>query len=488
MINKKAIKYILDCPQNERVYVCEQDFSAFFCYYFSEYIKYPFAPFHEDMFQDVRDLMSGKYREVAWIAFRESAKTSIAKIYVLWLICYKKRKYLNVDSFSVINAERILFDVVFELQTNKLLKNDFGELYNSKRNQDEVTQKRVNNFVTNNGVRVEAHSTGKSVRGRLHGNQRPDFLLLDDFETNETKDSKAHTESVISHIDEFKSGLDSTAIILYLGNYITEYGSVQTLFDRAKTDHRLLVRNIPVEKNGVPTWASKYAMTDVEATETGKVSLEDKKRQLGSVVYSAEMLNEPVDKESQKFHRERFKYITREEVNNMNTRKFATIDTALSKDKTSDFTGLVKNYVNNQGFWNISGTRLRIDPKELIDLLFRLHYEGFEKIGIETTAYTQAIEPFFKDECNKRGQYPYVVELKHGGVMKESRIESLVPYYESGKIYHIVGECESMEEELLKFPMGRWDDQIDSLQYMRFVAEEPINRQFKPTNNVRPMR
>ena len=31
---------------------------------------------------------------------------------------------------------------------------------------------------------VEAHSTQESVCGRKHGEQRPDFLLLDDFETN----------------------------------------------------------------------------------------------------------------------------------------------------------------------------------------------------------------------------------------------------------------------------------------------------------------
>ena len=46
------------------------------------------------------------------------------------------------------------------------------------------------------------------MRGRIHGHQRPDFLLLDDFETNKTKDSEAITKSVIAHIDEFKGGLD----------------------------------------------------------------------------------------------------------------------------------------------------------------------------------------------------------------------------------------------------------------------------------------
>lgn len=470
MIKKEALRKVISGTPQERMYLCSKDFSLFFCYYFVEYIKYPFAPFHHDMFQDVKDLMEGKYREVAWIAFRESAKTSIAKIFVIWLIVYNKRKYLNVDSFSITNAERILFDVVLSLQTNSKLRADFGELFNAKREADEVTQKRINNFVTTNGVRVEAHSTGKSVRGRLHGSQRPDFLLLDDFETNETKDSKAHTQSVISHIDEFKAGLDSKAIVLYLGNYITEFGSVATLFERAKRDDRLIVRNIPVEKDGKPTWDGKYAMTNEEAERTGKVSLEDKKKQLGSLVYSAEMLNEPIASELQKFKKSMFKYKTRAQVEDMNTRKFATIDTALSKDAESDSTGVVRNYVNSENRWHLSGKNYRINPRELVELIFNLHEEGFEKIGIETTAYTQAIEPFFKEECRRRAKYPHVVQLKHGGVMKESRIEGLVAPYEAGVIYHIEGECDELEEQLLKFPMGLHDDIIDAEQYQRMIV------------------
>jgi hypothetical protein len=51
--------------------------------------------------------------------------------------------------------------------------------------------------------------------------------------------------------------------------------------DRSKTDPNIRVRNIPVIlANGQPAWRAKYALTDAEAKLTGKVSLEDKKRQL----------------------------------------------------------------------------------------------------------------------------------------------------------------------------------------------------------------
>jgi len=459
-------------PQ-ERTYLASKDFSLFFTYYFLDYVKIPFAPFHFEMFRDVRDLFDDTYREVVWLMFRESAKTSIAKGLVTWLICYGKRRYINVDSFDKENAERILFDIVVELQTNEKLRADFGELFNSKRAPNEATQKRINNFVTNNGIRVEAHSTQESVRGRIHGHQRPDFLLLDDFETNKTKDSKAYTQQVVSHIDEFKAGLDSTAKILYLGNYITEYGSIQSLINRAKTDKRLHVRNVPVIRNGVPTWPQKYALTDDEAKTTRKVSLEDKKRQLGSQVFSAEMMNEPIDESTQEFFKKSFKYISLEDVLKQRVRKFATIDSALSKRADSDKTGVTRNYVNKQNFWHFDAREYRFNSKGLIDLIFQLHEEGFEKIGLEETAFTEAVEPFFQDECRIRNKYPYVVALKHGGIMKETRIRGLIPRYEAGTIYHIEGTSQVLEEQLLRFPKAVYDDVMDSAQYQNKIAEPP---------------
>jgi len=471
---KEILEKVMNGKKEERVYLCGKDFKYFFAYYFTSYIKYPFADFHLEMFEDIQNLMDGKYREVLWLMFRESAKTSFAKGFLTWLICYGYRRYINVDSFEKENSERVLFDIVLELQTNEKIRADFGELYNIRRDPNEVTQKRINNFVTNNDVRVEAHSTQESVRGRIHGHQRPDCLLLEDFETNKTKDSKAYTQQVISHIDEFKAGLDSTAFILYTANYITEYGSVQALIERAKTDLRLLIRNVPVMSDGTINWPDKYALTDQEAKATNKVSLEDKKKQLGSQVFAAEMMNEPIDEMTQEFFKKNFKYRTLEEVLKLRIRKFATIDSALSKKSSADFTGIVKNYVDELNCWNLAAKQYKINSKELINIIFQLHDEGFEKIGIEEGAFTEAVEPFFQDECRIRNKYPYIVKLKHGGIMKETRIRGLIPRYEAGTIYHIQGQCEDLEELLLKFPRGVNDDVIDAEAYQLKISEPPF--------------
>lgn len=481
MLNKAALDKVMTGTRDERVYLCSKEFSLFFCYYFVDYIKYPFAPFHFEMFSDLKKLLAGEWREIAWLMFRESAKTSIAKAFVVYVICYELRNYLNVDSFDKENAERILFDVVLELQTNPRLKEDFGEMFNAKKNPDEIQQKRVSNFVTNNRIRVEAHSTQESVRGRLHGHQRPDLLLLDDFENNKTKDSKAYTAQVISHIDEFKSGLDSKAIVIYLGNYITDYGSIQTLKDRAKTDNRLHIRQVNIlDGEGKPTWPSKYEVSDADAKLSGKVSIEDMIRKLGSQVFQAEMMNSPIDETKQEFHKKWFKYKTMDEVNAIPCRKFVTIDPAFTKKEGSDYTGVTKNFVDQEDNWYVDAQQHKINSNDVLGMIFTLWGEGFEKIGIEEGHFKEAIEPFFVKECQERRVYPYVVPLKHGGIMKETRIRGLIPRYEQGKIYHIVDRCDDLEFQLLRFPRSPKDDVVDSLQYQNKIAEPyfPQDEQF----------
>jgi hypothetical protein len=281
--------------KEERRFLAEHSFGLFCIYYFDRYFNYALAPYHYDFFTDCHDLVEDRIREVAWIAFRESGKTSIAKLFVVWMIVFKKRSYLNVDSFDKENAERILFDVAFELVNNARLQADYGILFAKSRGIDEIKQNRISNFVTENGIRVEAHSTQESVRGRLHLNQRPDCLILDDIETNKTKDSQAYTKQVADHISEAMAGMSTNGFMLYLGNYITEAGNIQHLFDRAKIDEKIRVRNIPVIIDGKPAWEAKYVMSDEEVGETNKVSIESKRVQLGSLVFSYEMMNQPID-------------------------------------------------------------------------------------------------------------------------------------------------------------------------------------------------
>lgn len=301
MIDPRLKELVLNGTPAQRKYVCERGFEYFCIYYFPEFFQYEMADFHWDMHQDVKDLESTVLSFLIWMMFRESAKTTLAKMYACYLGCYGKRHYINFDSYDKENAESSLMDIAVWFQTNKRLVADFGQLYYEESKVKKSTKKRIGNFILANGVKYEAFSTQQSVRGRIYNQYRPDAIFLDDFETNKTKRSVAMTQSIIGHMNELITGLGPTAIVIVLCNYITESGTVQYMLDKAQGNDHWRVRRVDAEINGKPAWEGKYAMSNMEAearnierpADAPVVSLEAKRMDYGEAVYATEMLNSP---------------------------------------------------------------------------------------------------------------------------------------------------------------------------------------------------
>ncbi|MDI6820942.1 MAG: hypothetical protein QMD65_02060 [Patescibacteria group bacterium] len=301
-ISRELKDKLINGTRNERVYLCSKNFLLFCVYYFIDYFTYSLAPFHYDFINDVEDLSMGKITKAAWIAFRESAKSTFAKLSILWNICYRKKRYIGWDSYEKTNAEMALFDIIVELQTNQRLIADFGHLYIEQRSEEEKKIKRVSQFITNNKVMNRAFSTQESPRGWIYKSQRPDMIILDDTENFKTIISNKITEKIISHISELMAGLSSDASILSLGNYIREDGVINFIMDMTKAANGR-VRFLPVIVDNKPVWGDKYVLTDEEAFDKNKdlkdrlpyVSLETKKRELNvnnKRIFEVEMMND----------------------------------------------------------------------------------------------------------------------------------------------------------------------------------------------------
>ena len=89
-LTKEKIDLLLSGTRDDRAYACARSFQLFAVCYFTKYFTYKPAPFHDDFFQDFEDLVTGSAKDAAWIAYRESAKTSIAKIGLAWIIARKQ--------------------------------------------------------------------------------------------------------------------------------------------------------------------------------------------------------------------------------------------------------------------------------------------------------------------------------------------------------------------------------------------------------------
>jgi len=100
-------------------------------------MAYPCAPFHKEYIKAMQD-----GEDIIFNGFRECAKTVYAKYYILWCICYSKRRYIVFFCDEKKKAQDKILDVAAHLQVNNRIINDFGRLYHGEKT-DKSTKKRI---------------------------------------------------------------------------------------------------------------------------------------------------------------------------------------------------------------------------------------------------------------------------------------------------------------------------------------------------------
>lgn len=225
---------------------------------------------------------------------------------------------------------------------------------------------------------------------------------------------------------------------------------------------------------GDALWWQRYTLS----------ALEEIKSALGPYDWSALYQGMPILTENQEFKPQWVRKITEREVSLMNTNRYLTVDTALSKKAQADYTGFCDNRVNKENFWHLTAWRMKINAEELVDNLFTLHEKNkYIRIGIEKTAYYEGLKPFLDSEQRKRNKFLPIVEVEHKQINKEIRIRGLIPRYSSGSIFHIDDTCKALEEEQSQFPVGIHDDVLDGTAYQIQIINNfrQGSRQFTPS-------
>lgn len=178
--------------------------------------------------------------------------------------------------------------------------------------------------------------------------------------------------------------------------------------------------------------------------------------------FASQYMNEPIDSENQIFKPTYFKtYDHRPE------RLFVsmTIDPAISEKQSADYfainvSGMDENYKiyvldTLKGHWKVA---------ESIDNIFTTYQKWKPSVvGLETIAYQKALKSWLEEKMRERGVFFPITELKRStNESKEFRIKALEPFYRDGLVFHAPW-MKSLETELLQFPKGKHDDEIDAL-------------------------
>jgi len=158
-----------------RIRRLEANDEEWFAYYFPKYCTALPAPFH---IRSTKRLMENRrwYEVRAWS--RELAKSARSMFEALKLALTGEISNFLLVSNSYDNAKRLLTPFRLQLEKNLRIINDYG---------DQVTNGNweEGEFIAKCGCAFRALGAGQSPRGTRNEAKRPDFILIDDIDTDE---------------------------------------------------------------------------------------------------------------------------------------------------------------------------------------------------------------------------------------------------------------------------------------------------------------
>lgn len=304
---------------------------------------------------------------------------------------------------------------------------------------------------------VEAETTGGHY----------DVIFLDDLMGLQNCQTPEQREKVKRFRRSMINLLEPGGTLIEVGTRWHLDDTFSEIFEKEREYYDIMVRT--VVENGKIIFPKKFnlkfdrvAKRWSQTDEPCMDYIEHLKRSMTPAEFSSQYMNNPIDEENQIFRQEYFKtYAKRAE------RQYVamTIDPAISEKQSADYfvinvSGMDERHNiqvldSVKGHWRVS---------EQIDNIFTTYLKWRPSVvGLETVAYQKALKHFLEEEMRRRNVYFPITELNRStNQSKEFRIKALEPYYRAGMIEHAPW-MKSLEEELLTFPRGRHDDEIDAL-------------------------
>lgn len=333
---------------------------------------------------------------------------------------------------------------------------------------------------TNKGGSYTSVGVGGAITGR-----GANILLFDDpIKNREEAESEVYREKVWQFFTSTAfTRLEPRGVVVVILTRWHVDDLAGRILQNAELSKRCKVIHFPAiatqkeiyREQGEALWPERF---DLKA-------LNEIKNTVGPYDWSALYQGSPILTEKQEFKPEWWVKISESEVQLQQTRRFLTIDTAISKKSQADYTGFCDNRINRENFWHLKAWRMRLGAEELVQMLFVLwvkaQNEGrpYDKIGIEKTVFLDGLKPYLDSEQRRRNVFLPIMELQHNQTAKEIRIRGLVPLYATKTIKHIVGECNALEEEQMQFPMGLHDDVLDATAYQLQITTEEASGQVR---------
>lgn len=293
-----------------------------------------------------------------------------------------------------------------------------------------------------------------------------DVVILDDLQGLQNYQTPEQREKVKRYYRSMMDLLEPGGLLIVIGTRWHLDDVYQYIIDEESEYFDITVRKV-IEKGKIifpKKFNKKFDPVTKSWLETKEPTMDFinylKKRP--SEEFASQYMNEPIDSENQIFKKDYFKTYDRRPEGLFVS---MTIDPAISEKQSADYfainvSGMDENYKiyvldTIKGHWKVA---------ESIDNIFTTYEKWHPSaIGLETIAYQKALKSWLEEKMRERGVFFPITELRRNtNESKEFRIKALEPFYRDGLIFHAPW-MKSLETELLQFPKGKHDDEIDAL-------------------------
>jgi predicted phage terminase large subunit-like protein len=192
-------------------------------------------------------------------------------------------------------------------------------------------------------------------------------------------------------------------------------------------------------------------------------------------VYSQEYLNIPIDESNTYFKRADFLPMREEDYKSKKIYYIAG-DFAISEKDRADYTAMVVGGVDENGLLHIVDViRERMDGLEIVNTMLALQrLRDPEVFGIEETQITKALGPFLNLAMLEQNTFLNVYPLKPHRQDKVTRARSMQARMRAGgvKFDKKADWYQTLEDELMRFPRDKHDDQVDAMAYLGLIIDK----------------
>lgn len=432
----------------------------------------PFSKTHEVFFEvwDDRSI-----QKILCICHRGWGKTSIFNYAALsQAIIFELYKFIVPVSATATSAVLQSDNLKIEMMQNPLIMAAIGEVKSAERWSKDA-------WITSNGVLVMPKGRGQQVRGILHRDSRPDLIIPDDLEDDESVMTIEQRRKTADFFHGQLAGVVDRSSdkwrICTVGTVLHE----ACLLLELKEDKDWTVIEFPLCDDDYKSYWPAFMNDDAVR------KLKEQYKRLGNLdIFYREYMNKAQSKEDASFQVEYFKHYD-ERTENLDddpfVETFVILDPAKTAKPQNAFSAIVAISIR----FSPRGNKIFIREVENEHLSYDDIYEHTfamakrwkaHVIGYEVTGLEEFIIQPMKDFMFRSGDNFELVELdarkgegdwqnKGSQRSKEARVAMLAPYYKRGIIYHSnEGNCGVLEEQLLEYPRSKYWDVMDATAYI----------------------